>query len=344
MESTNLVMVDNEIKQRVDSPFVFISHDTRDAEIAEAFSRLLRGVTAGMLKSFRSSDNSSTQGIEFGTEWYPKIIEKLQSASDVVCIITDLSIDRPWILFEAGIAKSKLNTPILGVAIGISLVSASTGPFALFQNCNDDISSLTKLVNQLVKKLPNSEPDEEIIKQQVETFRQKTEEILRERNELAENVGAPNEKEDDGAAKLFEEIKIMFKELPFRIENISRKSGMSNQRKMFPSIYEDFLSSSLKFINVKVGLQIVLSPVKNDFPWLYDASMDMAEKIMSSITIDEADTQIKSFMKLLEFSTDHPLMENLIEDASAYKYLKNTSFVIEMYLREWIQENYENIK
>ena len=34
------------------NPLVFISHDTRDAELAEAFSNLLKSVSAGVLKSF----------------------------------------------------------------------------------------------------------------------------------------------------------------------------------------------------------------------------------------------------------------------------------------------------
>ena len=31
-------------------PLVFISHDTRDADLAEAFSNLLKSVSAGVLK------------------------------------------------------------------------------------------------------------------------------------------------------------------------------------------------------------------------------------------------------------------------------------------------------
>ena len=37
-------------------PLVFISHDARDADLAEAFSKLLKSVSAGMIKTFRSSD------------------------------------------------------------------------------------------------------------------------------------------------------------------------------------------------------------------------------------------------------------------------------------------------
>ena len=125
---------------------VFISHDTRDAKLAEAFSSLLKSVSAGVLKSFRTSDKKGNQGIEYGVEWYPEIIKNIQNASDVVCLLTERSVNRPWILFEAGMAKGKLETPILGVALGMSLKDASSGPFAQFQNCGDDEESLIKLV------------------------------------------------------------------------------------------------------------------------------------------------------------------------------------------------------
>lgn len=76
-------------------PLVFISHDSRDAELAEAFSKLLKSVSAGMLKSFRSSDRRGTEGIEFGDEWYKRLMSKLDKASDVVCLMTERSLDRP---------------------------------------------------------------------------------------------------------------------------------------------------------------------------------------------------------------------------------------------------------
>src|SRR6202789_1737929 len=103
------------------SPLVFISHDARDADLAEAFSKLLKSVSAGMIKTFRSSDKKGTEAIDFGEEWYKRLMTQLQSTSDVVCLFTERSLDRPWILFEAGVAKGKLNTPVLGVALGVPL-------------------------------------------------------------------------------------------------------------------------------------------------------------------------------------------------------------------------------
>lgn len=55
------------------TPLIFISHDTRDAALAEAFSKLLKSVSAGMIKTFRSSDKKGTEGIDFGQEWYKRL-------------------------------------------------------------------------------------------------------------------------------------------------------------------------------------------------------------------------------------------------------------------------------
>ena len=118
-----------EIPKSDGPPLVFISHDSRDAELAEAFSKLLKSVSAGMLKSFRSSDKKRTEGIEFGDEWYKTLMAKLETASDVVCLLTERSLDRPWILYEAGVAKGKLGTPVHGIALGVPLSRVSAGPF-----------------------------------------------------------------------------------------------------------------------------------------------------------------------------------------------------------------------
>ena len=78
-----------------DSPLVFVSHDNRDADLAEAFANLLTDASGGMLRSFRSSDRKGTAGIEFGQEWYRVIMANLAKATDVVALLTPHSLDRP---------------------------------------------------------------------------------------------------------------------------------------------------------------------------------------------------------------------------------------------------------
>lgn len=217
---------------------VFISHDSRDAELAEAFSKLLSSVSAGVLKSFRSSDRKGSQGIEYGTEWYPELMRNLSAASDVVCLLTQRSIERPWILYEAGVAKGKLNTAVYGIALGITLSRATTGPFAQFQNSDDSEDSLTKLVMQLVGRIPNSEPDRDAIAMQVRTFKEKVKSVL---TKLETPVGEEGEDSVDetSVAKLFEEVKVMFQDLPSRIEGQLDPMRQRKRRRLHPMMIEE---------------------------------------------------------------------------------------------------------
>lgn len=259
------------------TPLVFIGHDTRDAELAEAFSKLLSSVSAGVLKSFRSSDRKGSQGIEYGVEWYPELMAKLESASDVVCLLTQRSLDRPWILYEAGVAKGKLDTPVHGVALGIPLSKANSGPFAQFQNCDDKEESLTKLVLQLLERIPDSEPDREAVRMQVASFKSKADTILEklqgnEESQEAEPVDASS------VAKLFEEVKVMFQDLPSRIEGRLvegvapvRRRGLE---RLHPMMIEEFQHLIAEDSSDPVGLTFIAGLVRDDIPWLYEILME----------------------------------------------------------------------
>jgi hypothetical protein len=234
-----------EIRQSGTVPLIFVSHDTRDAELAEAFSKLLSSVSAGVLKSFRSSDKTGTQGIEYGTEWYPKLMSQLGSASDVVCLLTPRSVDRPWILYEAGVAKGRLDTPVHGVALGLPFSRASVGPFAQFQNCADDEASLTKLVMQLVSRIPGAEPDREAIQMQVASFKTRATALLESIGKASSPELQKPSNDDNTVAKLFEEVKVMFQDLPSRLDRQfsdgTDRSKRRRPRRFHPMMLEDFM-------------------------------------------------------------------------------------------------------
>lgn len=294
------------------NPMVFISHDTRDAEIAEAFSKLLGSVSAGVLKSFRSSDRKGNQGIEYGIEWYPEIMKKLETASDVVCLLTPNSTNRPWILYEAGVAKGKLETPVYGVALGIPLTSASTGPFAQFQNCDDAEDSLTSLVIQLVSRIPNAEPDRDVVKMQVQSFKTRANEVLISTEESTELVSKDNE--NSGAiAKMFEEIKIMYQDLPSRMERRFNPDRMSLIRRRRQSLHPRFLEEIVEFggndRGDPIALLVFLSQFKDDFPWLYELGAEAYRKI--KVKDSEASDDLKRLMRMIEMALHHPMFREL---------------------------------
>lgn len=256
----------------------FISHDSRDADLAEAFANLLSDVSAGTLKSFRSSDKKGTSGIEFGAEWYTAIMSQLDQATDVVALLTAQSIDRPWILYEAGVAKGKLETTVFGIALGVPLEKVSTGPFGQFQNCGDDEESLTKLVMQLLQRNPDAAPREEAVKTQVRVFRQNVESILKARGKVkVSETPAPEE----NIAKLFEEVKAMVRELPERVDEriVSVSYRGQGRRRIHPGMVEELLFGSWSSSRDKAEFSIVwlvaISLVKDDLPWFYELGIDL---------------------------------------------------------------------
>ena len=280
-------------------PLIFISHDSRDAELAKAFSKLLSKVSTGVLKSFRSSDDESTQGIPFGSEWYPKIMEKLNDATDVVCLLTPNSVDRPWILYEAGVAKGTLNTPVHGVAIGIPLAEASTGPFNQFQNCDSKESSLIKLVKQLVTRIPDAQPDSAVVKMMVAEFLEAAKDAIKfaEQQEVDEEVQG-----DEGPSvwELFEEIKVMFKDLPSRFDS-SPRASLGGGRSPSTSLAYSLIAYSNEMDPVG-AIQMLSSLLRADMPWLYEVARSCAQAF--DLTVDAKRRQVARgrLTKALAFS------------------------------------------
>ena len=254
---------------------IFISHDARDAQLAEAFSKLLRSVSAGMLKSFRSSDKKGTEGIEFGDEWYKRLMDRLGSASDVVCLLTERSVERPWILYEAGVAKGKLNTPVFGIALGVSLSSVGVGPFYQFQNSDDSEDSLTKLVKQLASRIPSLEPDEDVVRAQVQTFKKTADQMLAS---LSQPDDEPEEEtpSDSAAAKLFEELKIMLRDLASRFEaGLGESEGVRKRRRML-RFHPRMLEETMNELGGSgpAGFLLFASMVQDDAPWLAELARE----------------------------------------------------------------------
>ncbi|GLQ94081.1 toll/interleukin-1 receptor domain-containing protein [Dyella acidisoli] len=292
---------------------VFISHDSRDADLAEAFANLLSDVSAGTLKSFRSSDKKGTSGIEFGTEWYKAIMSQLGDATDVVALLTQHSIDRPWILYEAGVAKGKLDTNVLGVALGVPLEKVSSGPFGQFQNCGDDEDSLTKLVIQLIKRNPEASPRDEAVKMQVRVFLDGVKKLLVAKGKPVAQVGA----DDSSVAKLFEEVKVMVRELPERVDDrvrsATRRGDLRKGRRLHPMMFEELLFHPA-FRGGRgepaAAWLLFISAMREDFPWLYELGIELYRALRSGIEKDISEAR-HNLLAILEVTTHGPLFHEM---------------------------------
>ena len=299
-----------DVMASANGPLVFISHDSRDADLAEAFAKLLKSVSAGMIKTFRSSDKKGKEGIDFGDEWYKRLMSMLQSTSDVVCLFTERSLDRPWILYEAGVAKGKLNTPVVGVALGVPLTRVSTGPFYQFQNMDDSEADLMKLVHQLARRVSGLELDSDVVKGQVATFKATESEILKKITASGKPHDGVVTSEENPIAKLTEEMKA----LPSRVaERLAESEDPFSRRKKFrrfhPMMFEEMLHMTGD-PGDHVGIMMAASIIRDDSPWLYELAMEVYRTVKSG---DPAaiEAEMVRLNRFSNFSMHGPFMEEL---------------------------------
>jgi hypothetical protein len=291
-----------------ENPLVFVSHDTRDADLAEEFSNLLTDASGGILKSFRSSDRKGTAGIEYGQEWYRAIMQKLDDATDVVALLTAYSINRPWILYEAGVAKGKLgaNERVFGIALGVTLDEAATGPFAQFQNSPDEEEAITGLVLQLIRRHPQAAPREEAVRRQVQAFRETVANLLKGRKK--ETAPAQARTDETSVAKFFEEIKVLVRDVPERVagqlSSDPQIRQMRRRRRLHPMMFEELLHHPMfRESRETNGLPVlmVFSALREEFPWLYELGVQLYRAIEAD---DERaiERARKTLMKTIEMT------------------------------------------
>lgn len=319
-------------RSTTDSPLVFISHDSRDADLAEAFGNLLTDASGGILKSFRSSDRKGNAGIEYGQEWYRAIMQKLDDATDVVALLTAFSIDRPWILYEAGVAKGKLsaNDRVFGIALGVTLGEAATGPFAQFQNSPDEEDAITGLVLQLIRRHPQAAPRDEAVRRQVQDFRKSIAALLKDRKK--ETTPAPVRADETSVAKFFEEIKLLIADVPERIAGQlgtdPQMRRMRRRRRFHPMMLEEIFHHPMwKESPDAAGLSILVafSMLRDDFPWLYELGADLYHAIESGDqrAIERAR---KTLLNTAEMASHGPFMFEMMggpEDPEAFMFLRH---------------------
>jgi TIR domain len=307
LEKTKSATETDLLQPSTSSPLVFISHDSRDAELAEAFAKLLKSVSAGMIKTFRSSDKKGTEGINFGEEWYKRLMSQLQTTSDVVCLFTERSLDRPWILFEAGVAKGKLNTPVIGIALGVPLSRVTSGPFYQFQNMDDGEEELTKLVHQFARRVPNLEVDHDVLKAQVLAFKAAESEILKRLASGRAKSETRHEMEESAVAKLAEELKSLPSRIAERLAESEESPRRRRSRRYPPRMINELVRASGDRGD-PIAILMAASFIRDDVPWLYELSLEMYRALKAG-NAKEIQRQIKRIRKASELMMRGPFME-----------------------------------
>lgn len=81
---------------------VFISLTANDSPIAEAIQDVLRTLFGDFLETHFSTSKELETGIRTGQDWFQWIVQQVQECDFALILITPSSVNKPWILWEAG--------------------------------------------------------------------------------------------------------------------------------------------------------------------------------------------------------------------------------------------------
>ena len=120
------------------------------------------------------------------------------------------------------------------------------------------------------------------------------------------------ESEEASVAKIFEEIKVMFQDLPSRIERRmdprNSKFDMRSGRMQFRMI-EDVMEMHPKENGSSLKILMIASQFRDEIPWLYDVAVETYRKVESGAP-DSVDA-VRRLVQIFEMTMHHPFWREM---------------------------------
>ena len=177
--------------------------------------------------------------------------------------------------------------------------------------------------------------------QQVEVFKTKISTLLEPREAAAsEEIEA----QEAVTAKIFEEIKVMFQDLPGRIERRidPDRAAMSRKgRRMSPGFIEEFVHTAERESDDSIAIVMVTSLFRDEFPWLYDVSVELYRAIESNEP--GSDKLFKRFLRLFDLSLRHPLFRDHHGSGRRRPEIEESMYVAFRMFERLMERNRENV-
>lgn len=137
-------------------PLVFISHIAAEAEVAIEFKSLIETHFLDLINVFVSSDGHT---IQMGEKWLDNISSALKNCSVEIVICSPMSVERPWINFEAGAGWVR-GIPVIPLCHSGMTPSDLPIPLNMLQAAKlTDISGLKFVFTRLAEALGANTPN-----------------------------------------------------------------------------------------------------------------------------------------------------------------------------------------
>lgn len=280
----------------------------------------------------------SSEDIDKGARWSTDIAKELENSTFGVLCVTKENVHAPWLTFEAGALSKTMEKSAVSPFLFDIKRSEVSGPILQFQSTIFDKEDIKKLVfslnkacgtdtltderlekafsvwyptledqlNALLVNNPVAQPDSN-----EEAIIDSSSEILEEILDLTRNNQKLLRNPDGEFVKEIEPIKSTLDKILKRLELDGESRRIRRDRKLHPMFIEELLHVSPRFEKGLAGFQIAIGLFRTDFPWLYDAGLDVARTIRIGASSEEKLEAVNAFNELVEFTFEHPIMREM---------------------------------
>lgn len=280
----------------------------------------------------------SSEDIDKGARWSTDIAKELEDSTFGILCVTKENINAPWLTFEAGALSKTMDKSFVSPFLFDIKRSAVDGPILQFQSTifeKEDVQKLVKTLNKACGEnglsderlgkafnvwYPTLESDLRAITEQggedesIQNGQPDTapdnKDILEEILELS-RINQKLIRNPDGAfGSQLDETRHMTREILSRLERLD-STGAKRSRRFHPMMFEELMHSSAISNDNYVGLQMTLAVLRPEFPWIYEAGIEVIKIFKSRASKEDKHTALREFYRILEFSFEHPVMREL---------------------------------
>lgn len=171
---------------------------------------------------------------------------------------------------------------------------------------------------------------------QVRVFLEGTKKLLAAKGKPATQAAA----DDSAVAKLFEEVKVMVRELPERVDDrvrsATRRGGLKRGRRLHPMMFEELLFHPA-FRDGRgepaAAWLLFISVLRDDFPWLYELGLELYHALRNGGAKDIAEAR-HNLLAILEVTTHGPFFHEMYrpDDEEVFFMVKHLPQMVERFL------------
>jgi hypothetical protein len=280
----------------------------------------------------------SSEDIDKGARWSTDIAKELEDSTFGILCVTKENINASWLNFEAGALSKTMDKSFVSPFLFDIKRSEVDGPILQFQSTIFEKEDIKKLVYSLNKACKEGQLADARLEKIFNILYPSLESELTKIKDVKDEQPSGEEKlpSEDNSEILEEILELtrmnqklirnpegVFVETVTKIDEalnnlqhkIIRAIELNNRhnhyRNMHPMIFDEILHSSEFNKKNYLGVQIVLSFFRDDFPWIYDIGKEVIEILKSRKSKQEKYHAIKEFKTILDLSFEHPVFREL---------------------------------